>query len=83
MDRNLSWMKNLKFTSVGQDARLYGTRDACRYGAAARSAITRAFSWRTRPAGIEGSARQSLANMAVFSDPVTNHRIRRERFKIG
>src|SRR6516164_1658993 len=42
--------------------------------AAARSAITQASPWRTRPAGIERSPDESLASASALSSPVTTQR---------
>ena len=51
--------------------------------AAARSANMTAWSWRTLPAGIDGSALRNRTIMSRFSLPVTNQRIRRARLMIG
>ena len=51
--------------------------------AAARSASTRAWSRRTRPAGIDRSPARRRASIPTFSLPVTTHRRRRDRFSMG
>src|SRR5262245_5580534 len=51
--------------------------------AAARSARTKACSWRTRPAGMDRSPLRRRSNILTLSPPVTSHRIRRERLSIG
>ena len=50
---------------------------------AARSAMTKAFCWLTRPAGMERSPRRSRASMEVLSAPVASHRIRLARLRAG
>jgi len=51
--------------------------------AAARSVNTKAWSWLTRPAGIDSSPARGRPSILTFSLPVTSHKIRRERLRIG